>query len=105
MGGWGSRFLNFLVTFFSDFFSDFLVTFFRKKSLTMGGWGSRFLNIVLFFTPSLKTYLDLYPLNVCEVANVCQYVQFSSHAAALQLLLCRPSAVQLLRGSCTHVFP
>ena len=32
-------------------------------------------------------------------------VQFSSHAAALQLLLCRHSAVQLLRGSCTHVFP
>ena len=30
---------------------------------------------------------------------------FSSHAAALELLLYRRSAVQLLRGSCTHVFP
>ena len=66
------------------------------------GWvGVQIPKYCSFFTPSLKTFLDLYPLNVCELANV-----FSSVLMLLLYSCCYAGTVQRsFYAAVVHVFP
>ena len=58
-----------------------------------------------FFTPSLETFLDLYPLNVCELANVCQMcsVQFSCCCSTVMIeILPLPACLPCFRHPGCH---